>query len=119
MNGREQMKVLILEDDPNRIGVFKRKLHEHDLYFFTNVPDAKDATINFGPFDYYFLDHDLEGKVFVSSDYSNTGYQFAKFLAEIEAQGEIIVHSMNPVGAQNIKGVLPQAKVVPFPYLFS
>jgi len=26
---------------------------------------------------------------------------------------------MNPVGAQNIKGVLPQATLVPFPYLFS
>jgi hypothetical protein len=112
------MKVLILEDDPNRIKIFKNKLKEHDVYFFTNVSDAKEATINFGPFDYYFLDHDLEGNVFVNSNYSNTGYQFAKFLAEKEVAGEIIVHSMNPAGAQNIKGVLPQAKIVPFPYLF-
>lgn len=113
------MKVLILEDDPNRIGIFKKKLHEHDLYFFTNVADAKDATINFGPFDYYFLDHDLDGQVFVNSKEMNTGYRFAEFLAEVKVTGEIIVHSMNPAGAQNIKGVLPQAKIVPFPYLFS
>ena len=113
------MKVLILEDDPNRIKTFKNKLKEHDLYFFTNVSDAKDAVAAFGPFDYYFLDHDLDGQIFVDSKEMNTGYRFAEFLAESNVTGEIVVHSMNPAGAQNIKGVLPQAQLVPFPYLFS
>lgn len=113
------MKVLILEDDGNRIATFKKKLKDHDLYFAVSVDEAKDMAKNFGPFDYYFLDHDLDGKVFVDSKDENTGYQFAKFLAEVNATGKIFVHSMNPVGAQNIKGVLPQATLVPFPYLFS
>ena len=113
------MKVLILEDDPNRIGIFKKKLKEHDLYFAISVKEAKDMTINFGPFDYFFLDHDLDGQIFVDSNEENTGYRFAQFLAESKATGEVIVHSMNPAGAQNIKGVLPQAQIVPFPYLFS
>lgn len=113
------MKVLILEDDPTRIGIFKKKLHEHDLYFAVAVDEAKDMSKNFGPFDFYFLDHDLDRRVFVDSNEQNTGYQFAKFLAESNVEGTIVVHSMNPAGAQNIKGVLPQAQLVPFPYLFS
>lgn len=119
MGGTKIMKVLILEDDPIRIKIFDKKLKGHDLYFFTEVADAIEAVKNFGPFDYYFLDHDLGGEIYVDSNKENTGYQFAKFLAESKATGKMYIHSMNGVGAQNMKAVLPEAVIVPFPYLFS
>ncbi len=113
------MKVLILEDDDSRIKTFKNKLEGHDVYFFKTVADAKQAYSFFGPYDYYFLDHDLDGMVYVDSNNENTGYQFAKFLAEQKATGEIVIHSMNTVGAANMKAELPQAIVCPFPFLWS
>jgi CheY-like chemotaxis protein len=112
------MKVLILEDSPERIKVFKQKLSDHDLYFFDDVKEAKRAVEIIGGFDFFFIDHDLDNKVFVNSHEQNTGYQFAKFLAEKGIVKDTVIHSMNVVGAQNIKAVLPHAHIVPFPTLF-
>jgi hypothetical protein len=112
------VKVLILEDSPERIKLFKEKLKDHDLYFFDDVEEAKKAVEYIGGFDFYFIDHDLDNKVFVKSNEPNTGYQFAKFLAEKGIVKDTVVHSMNVVGAQNIKAVLPHAQIVPFPSLF-
>lgn len=110
-------KILILEDSQERIKQFQKKLSKDDVYFFDSVFEAKEAYNFLGPFDVIFLDHDLDGAIFVDSNDENTGYQFAKFLAEKETEAQIIVHSMNSVGAQNIKRVLPQSDVVPFPKL--
>lgn len=110
-------KILILEDSQERIHQFQKRLPKDDLYFFDSVDEAKEAYNLLGPFDVIFLDHDLDGSVFVDSDEKNTGYQFAKFLVEKETEAQIIVHSMNSVGAQNIKNALPQAEIVPFPQL--
>ncbi len=114
------MKILILEDANSRIQTFiKHYGKKHDLYFFDNITDAKDALNLLGPFDVIFLDHDLDDRVYVNSNEANTGYQLAKWMQEnnISAE-EIIIHSMNPVGADNIKAVLPQAKIIPFINLF-
>ena len=115
------MKILILEDAPERIRTFQKQLKDHDVYFFDDVADAIAAVEFIGDFDMYFIDHDLDNQVFVDSHESNTGYQFAKHLSKKELSDsiDIIIHSMNPVGAQNIKSVLPQSKIIPFPSLFS
>lgn len=115
------MKILILEDSGGRIKTFEKHLgKDHDLYFFDNVIEAKEALQLLGPFDALFLDHDLDDKIFVNSNEENTGYQLAKWISENDdiKFDEIIIHSLNPVGAQNIKAVLPEAKVVPFINLF-
>ena len=92
----------------------------HDVYFFDNVEEAKKALQLLGPFDVAFLDHDLDDRVFVDPNESNTGFQLAKYIAEnnINIQ-DIIVHTMNPIGAQRIKDVLPKAVICPFPVLFT
>lgn len=115
------MKILVLEDAPERIKTFKVKLKDHDVYFFDEVADAIAAVEFIGDFDMYFIDHDLDDQIFVDSDEPNTGYQFAKHLSkkELDENIDIIVHSMNPPGAQNIKSVLPQSKLIPFTSLFS
>lgn len=113
------MKVLVLEDSPARIEIFKKKLKDHDVYYFDNVKQATQAIELLGPFDYYFIDHDLDDKVYVDSEEENTGYQLAKYMAENNATYEtVIIHSMNSVGSENIKNVLKDAVIVPFPMLF-
>ena len=114
-----KMKVLILEDDHNRIQTFQKKLKDYDLYFYDSVEDAKEAFDMLGPWEAIFIDHDLDDKVFVSSNEENTGYQFAKYIADKELPDTIICHSMNPVGAQNIKAAIPSCQIVPFPNIFS
>ena len=69
-----------------------------------------------------FLDHDLGGEIYVDSDNDNTGYQFAKWLVENDKkidQRTIVIHSMNPVGAENIQNILNSANIIPFTYFFS
>ena len=109
------MKILILEDSLYRNKTFTNKLSKkHDVYIYDNVQDATDAIELIGPFDLYFLDHDLDGEMFVGSEKANTGFQLAKYMAEKKTTGSIIIHSLNPVGAANIKAELPQALVIPF-----
>ena len=113
------LKILILEDSYARIQTFKQRLKGHDLFFFDQVKDAKDALTLLGPFDVVFLDHDLDDKVFVDSADANTGYQLAKYIAEKGFKfDQIILHSMNPAGVQNMKDILPDAIIAPFPTLF-
>jgi hypothetical protein len=100
--------------------IFKRHLEEeHELHFFDQVDDAKEAIEFHGPYDRIYLDHDLDGRIFVNSEEPNTGYQLAKFIAERGLVAEIILHSMNPFGSARMKEVLPGATRVYFDELFS
>lgn len=112
-----ERKILILEDNHDRINTFKEKFKKDDVYFFDNVQEAIKAYDLFAPFDVIFLDHDLDNEIYVPSGDPNTGYQFAKFLETKESLPQIIIHSMNVVGAKNIKNILPDAEIVPFPVL--
>jgi len=111
------MKVLILEDSPHRVSSFREKLKKHDLYFFDDVKDACEAFDLLGPWDALFIDHDLGGNINVDSEDENTGYQFAKYIKDKQLPDMIIIHSINSVGSQNIKNILPTAQIVPFPNL--
>jgi len=107
------MRILILDDDKSRLVKFKKKFFNHT----TECVETAKAAINkldAENYDYVFLDHDLGGQVYVPSG-DNTGYEVAKWLAENpHKQPEVIViHSFNPVGAENMKRVLPKALVIP------
>lgn len=112
------MNIMVLEDDPERITVFDDELYGFSVDFVENVSDALDLLSNFH-YDLVFLDHDLDGGSMVPSHYKNTGYQVAKFMAdeEINEEAVIFIHSMNPIGAQNIKRVLPDAMIRPFMFM--
>ncbi len=114
------MTILIFEDDPKRIQWFRDNLTKlgNQLWIYGNVEDAKAAYLKVN-FDVIFIDHDMDGRIYVPSMELNTGFQFAAFLAQqrgIEKQW-IFVHSCYKQGAANIKEVLPIAIVIPFPYL--
>ena len=96
------MRILVVEDDPERHAFFLRELGEHDVCICQNAFKGSNA-ITKSKFDMIFLDHDLGGRVFVNSDDENTGYQVALKVKGSPNEGaEFIVHSMNVVGAENI-----------------
>jgi len=108
------MKILIVEDDKNRIKWFKENLvgHSADIVETAKLGIALCQTKKY---DAVFLDHDLGGEIFVDSNHHNTGYQVAKLMAEsMNKDTPTIVHSHNPSGAKNIKGVIKHAFLVPF-----
>jgi len=118
------MNILVLEDDPERQKVFRKELsRNYQLTIVDTVELAKslveEAEKNQDQFYVIFIDHDLGGEVFVDSKEENTGYQFALWLAENEIEAHFITHSLNPVGARNIRAVLPKCAYVPFTLLKS
>jgi len=108
-------KILLLEDNMQRIIWFKENVgNKHQLMVADNVKDAIRIYNMFRPFDIIFLDHDLDGRVYVNSSEENTGYQFAKYLKSVKWGGTTYIHSLNEEGAKKMKGELPEAKIIPF-----
>lgn len=107
------MKVFILEDDQNRMKQFYKKLKNYEIIHSDNVENAKEKYSD--DIKIFFLDHDL------NTPLEGNGYQFAKFLAKQKDihKKEIYIHSMNIIGAQNIKRVLPKAIIIPFSALIN
>lgn len=113
------MKIFVLEDNVQRIKQFATRLLNHSVVITTNAEEAiKELSKNLD-YDYFFLDHDLGDEVFMDSNLPNTGYQVAKFLADKEIKGRIVIHSMNYDGAKNMQSLLPKAKTIMFnPLMF-
>jgi len=61
------MKILILDDDPNRLYQFCVNLTGHDTTCVQTAEDCIEKISNNDPFDAIFLDHDLGGKTYVKS----------------------------------------------------
>lgn len=109
------MKILILEDDPERHLSFKKNLaFAKVLKIVTTVPDAI-YELSHNTWDVLFLDHDLGGEVFVDSNESLTGYHVAVWLEEHQEYKpkNIIIHSLNYIGAARMKAALPEAQLIP------
>lgn len=114
----KKQTIVILEDDPNRISSFKKKIGDaSNLMIFTDVdPCVRYVKNNKDIIDMIFLDHDLGGEIYVDSNDHNTGYTMAKKIKEIYGDNypQTIVHSMNPSGVKNILEVLKKAEAIPF-----
>ena len=55
------VKILILEDDKNRIDVFKKNLDGIEDIYITDYANQAISWLESIEFDYIFLDHDLGG----------------------------------------------------------
>lgn len=110
------IRILILEDDIERVKLFRQNFTGCEFIFTDKVPECIKY-LNENKFDYLFLDHDLGGKVFVPSDGEElTGYHVAKHLEEnpsCKPVKTIFIHSFNSVGAKKMKEALPNAVLVP------
>lgn len=103
------MKILIVEDDFTRIKMFKSWLIGFD-YDVCEDADPAIEKVNNEKYDLIFLDHDLGGRVFVDSNDKNTGYQVAKAIVNsINKDSFVIIHSLNPVGAEKMANILPNS----------
>lgn len=112
------MKIFILEDNIQRIDVLIANLSNHSLTITSNAPDAIDFLTKDSEYDFFLLDHDLGGEIFVDINEPNTGSTVAKFLGGKNIKGKVIVHSWNTVGAQNMMAHLPKSTHIPFTVSF-
>lgn len=100
-------RILVVEDDTNRILYFKKvAINNNWKIIFSRTYISSIFFLLFFRFDTIFLDHDLIGR--------KTGHDVAKFIRKFAIQGQIIIHSLNSVGAQNIQNVLPGSIRIPF-----
>lgn len=102
--------IFVLEDMLVRIPTFMKIAKETgmDMVYYDNITDAINQYELANP-KVVFLDHDLGQQTYVNSNEENTGYQFAKWMVKNDKdykQRIIIIHSANPVGAENINNVL-------------
>jgi len=113
------MKILVVEDDVYRLDWFRDKFKNQELSTVMTADEAITLLSKSLDYEIIFLDHDLGGRVFVNSSEHNTGFTVAMYLKNKDYKNRIIVHSLNPVGAKNIKNILPQAELVPYPVLIN
>lgn len=107
------MRILILDDNDERIIWFKQYFPEADI-----AKDAKEGItkVTTREYDLIFLDHDLWRTDELGEEDNNNGYEVAKALVRSprNRKAEIVIHSMNFAGAQRMKNLLPQARYIPF-----
>jgi CheY-like chemotaxis protein len=100
---------LLVENDPVRIKWFKNQLRP--LCTLTVCETAKQGmcAVEKDKFDMIFLDHDLDHRIFVTSEDPTTGYQVAKKIPEtVNSKTPVIIHSFNPEGAENMRALLKE-----------
>jgi hypothetical protein len=114
------MKILILEDDWNRLEWFQNKFKDHQVFYATSYDALVYKYEKNSPFDIYLSDHDIEDMIHDDSPgIEYNGYEAAKYLNSIGAKfSQIIIHSCNPVGAENIynevRNLSPIVEVIPY-----
>ena len=111
------MRILVVEDNPERIKKFKRALIGNNVDYTDNAFEGR-TLVKRNQYDVIFLDHDLGGESYVPSDHYNTGYQVAKEIQQSQNKSaQIIIHSCNSTGASNIASLLPGSLRIPFTIL--
>lgn len=108
------MRVLILEDDVDRMKYFRRKFIGHEVTICDDTKELIKELIE-NKWDLLYLDHDLDGKVYVPSG-EGTGYEVAEWLSNNldKCPPEVYVHTLNGGGRKKMLDVLPQAHSYPF-----
>jgi len=103
-----KLNIFILEDSQERIEYFKKQFNNHYLTIAENINEPVYQCLKTKKFDIVFLDHDLENHLLRQE---KNGHTLAKYLVKYKLQSHAIVyiHSMNPIGANNILKTLTNA----------
>ena len=122
------MKILILEDDLNRMEQFQcrvKELNERNNFKseIIHVETAEDCIAELekitdvkDKFQLILLDHDLGGEVYVDTSREDTGSEVARWINNNPEKIHgtfIITHTFNPAGAKNIVDLIPDCLYVP------
>lgn len=128
------MRIIILEDDANRMVEFNERINElkimsGDIIELVHVDTAEECISKLEEayyikerFDGIFLDHDLGGDVNVDVKNKNTGSEVARWISEnkIKIMGsQVLTHTLNPAGAENIKSLVSGCEHFPFLWMKS
>lgn len=107
------MRILILEDDPERHKAFRRNLIGIEVKIVEHTHEAIQL-LQEEDWDALFLDHDLGGKVYCESG-PGTGWEVAEWLSRnLERAPKIVItHSLHDIGRANICKVFPRAIEAP------
>lgn len=117
------MRILILDDNPDRHKTFARNLKGEDLVHVYRYTEVIATLQTQEPFDLVYLDHDLgefteadkyddygDGVASDGNSREYTGADVAWFIARKLDQTKwptrIIIHSWNPVGARRMRDML-------------
>jgi CheY-like chemotaxis protein len=103
------MKILILDDDKNRLKTFVQNFIGNDVVTKTTAKETIEE-LDTNIWDAVFLDHDLGGKVFVPPG-PETGPEVAEWLRDhpYKKPAWIIIHSFNGEAASHMLSILPSA----------
>jgi len=109
------MRILIVEDDQNRIEHFKTLFKEHTLDITDSVDEAQKFLLeNMYDYDMIMLDHDLGDDVYDNSN-DESGYAVACIIEKLEIKTPVIIHTQNPVGAERMYKAVPCGFKIPYP----
>lgn len=109
--------ILILEDDAQRIRIFKNKFINYNLHI-TDQSEQAIKNLKNHRYDLIYLDHDLDQRAFVDHNTTNnTGHYVATWLAdnieEVRAISEhlplVFIHSHNFEAAERMRKILLKA----------
>ena len=110
------MRILILEDDPNRIEIFNKNLVGAEEIYHTEFADVAKSKLEEQNWDVLFLDHDLGGETYVNPENTNTGSEVARWLNQNPDRIPelVIIHSMNHEAAIGMKSLIRGAALLSF-----
>jgi CheY-like chemotaxis protein len=106
-------KVFILEDNEDRISIFKKNIKCDELVIARSFSEAVQFWRD-KYFDVVFLDHDLGGETHSDClNNNNTGCRFARLYATSLFSCLVFVHSMNLEGRKEIS-LIANGSEIPF-----
>ena len=100
IKGGQNMQILILDDDQNRLDIFKRnlevRLNAYDNIYVTTASEAMLCLDLHPDFSYIFLDHDLGG-LEMEWNPDNCGMNVVDYIIRIgyNKGTSIVIHSWN------------------------
>lgn len=100
-------RVLVVEDSAIRIKWFHENLDTFDLA--VDPKQGLDLLQSGCPYDVIFLDHDASW-----DDFDLTFISVAERLQQLNYQGELIIHTYNPVGGKRMQRMLRQGVCLPY-----
>jgi CheY-like chemotaxis protein len=118
------MRILVLEDDENRIHKFRENFIGCQLDI-TKDPNQANKWLEENEYDAIFLDHDLEDAHYLEDCKSSetTGLCVADFLGKnlhLSKKAQVFIHSLNWSGRERMRQacIKRNPQVIPFTHLF-
>ena len=113
------MKILVLEDDIERIRQFRNSFKSltgiKEIHYCDMASNCVEL-LKKEKYGLIFLDHDLGGEMFVDTQNKNTGSEVARWIEQnpLENGQQVIIHTANPAGAKYMTQLIKNSVHIPF-----